>query len=111
MAPFFSPLPRCPACGEGLELTFTTAELAGVAEPATVDALTIEQDGYTVRCRLPESTDLKALAGEMDASLVQAQLLERCILSARHMSDQCDGADLPKRSLQPYPKPWKRQIR
>lgn len=92
--PSLTSVTACPACGERLELSFTTADVR-VARPAPVDdELAVETDGYEVAFRLPTSTDLDGLADRPDAREV---LLERCLESARR-----DGK---RRSVRQLPEP------
>jgi hypothetical protein len=68
----------CPRCGERLQLTLNTPDLnlsAGVAP----DPLPLTVDRYSIRYRLPNSTDLLALAGCEDAEAGRQLLLGRCI--------------------------------
>ena len=60
MAPRLTGLTHCPACGEQLELDFSTQDIrADQAAPS--DAMTLSAAGHEVQFRLPNSTDLLAL--------------------------------------------------
>lgn len=113
----------CPACNEALELSFQAAEIrvaaktneaknlddfaetaAATPAEAAVDVcandevgevLAIHLKGYEVLCRLPNSLDLAALAGSKDVQRSQQVLLERCVLSARHLDEEINVAELP----------------
>jgi hypothetical protein len=65
---------RCPACAEVVEFSATTAELR-------VDGGGEGQGGEVagVRYRLPDSTDLAAVAGERDLARARERILARCV--------------------------------
>jgi hypothetical protein len=74
----------CPECGERLELAFDTGDVRAGEDPDPVEArgqLSLSQDGYEIRFRLPNSLDLAALSSEGELAETRSQLLERCLLS------------------------------
>jgi hypothetical protein len=82
--PRFVSLARCPACGERLELGFTTADVDAAADadalvPAGAE-LDVAEDGWQVTFRLPTSADVAALA---EGAGARDRLLERCVVSSR----------------------------
>jgi hypothetical protein len=90
---------RCPACGERLDLIFTT-DAVRVVEPPPPDApLSVEVDGYEVVFRLPDSTDLASLAtnGVVARPEARKHLLERCVRGARRNGRKRALAQLPPR--------------
>jgi hypothetical protein len=90
---------NCSQCGERLELTFSVEDVR--AAPAVGDAsaldqpapLSLEQDGYQVRFRLPALADLAASASP-------EQLLARCLISARRNDKAWDPGELPPEIIQ-----------
>ncbi len=86
-------LTACPRCAAPLDLIFDVADIqvppVGAPEPVTV-----EYGPYAVTVRLPDSSDLAALAGASSAEAARALLLTRCVLRA-----QRDGVDLPPAAL------------
>lgn len=95
--PRLTGLARCPECQERLELAFVVADIrAPLADhgdnPAvfapTNAVLSFAVDGYQVLFRLPNSSDLLAVAPTDDADTARQSLLRRCILSVER-----DGTD------------------
>lgn len=76
----------CPNCGERLQITSNTRELRASRSIDDLPPLTI--DRFTVRCRLPTSADLLAIAGCDTVEAGQSVLLQRCVQSV-----QVDGVD------------------
>jgi hypothetical protein len=69
---------NCPNCGEHLQLTLSTRELL-TTENATAETMTLNVDEYTIRYRLPASTDLFALAQCETVADSRQLLLQRCV--------------------------------
>ncbi len=89
----------CPACGEALELSLRAADLR--PEPAGEPAPPLLQcEGYELAYRLPCTDDLAALQGAGDATAAVRQLIERCVLQARHADRVVDAAELPPRVVE-----------
>lgn len=72
----------CPHCAQLIESQLGTADLVFDGEQAFAETHSIQSQDYTLSFRLPASTDLIALAGEMDAERARECLLERCVLDA-----------------------------
>jgi hypothetical protein len=73
----------CPNCGERLQLTLSSRDLYAVAyEEAESIALTVAD--YDVRYRLPDSTDLLALAQAETVLAGRSMLLQRCLQSVTY---------------------------
>ena len=85
----------CPHCAQLIESQLGTAGLVFDGEPAFAETYSVQLQGYTLDFRPPASTDLIALAGEMDAGRAREHLLTRCVLDARDPS----GAAIPVRAL------------
>ena len=73
---------ECPECGERVEFTIDTANLAHREELAET-ALEIEVNGTCVRFRLPTSRDLVDAVTAPDQSHGVRQLIERCVIEPR----------------------------
>jgi hypothetical protein len=73
-------LVTCPACGERVETTFSTAAL----DPGAVDdgRCRVERSGWRVSVRPPDSSDLAAAARTGDPTEGRRELLARCIVEA-----------------------------
>lgn len=68
----------CPNCGERLQLTLSSRDLR--AEAHTVpEAIALAIDDYAIRYRLPDSTDLLALAQCETVTASRELLLQRCV--------------------------------
>lgn len=72
----------CPQCGERLQLTLNTPDLK-VPAGVSLEPLTLTVDRYSIRYRLPNSTDLLALPGCDSAEAGRQLLLTRCIQSVQ----------------------------
>jgi hypothetical protein len=71
----------CPACQTEVDLKLTLGQLQPPVREGPVPPLTLQADGYTLRCRTPRNDDLRSLANwGADATL--RDLLERCVLEA-----------------------------
>jgi hypothetical protein len=87
---------ECPECNSRLEFTLPIRDIYvadGSAPPAEGR---FEQDGWSLRYRLPTAGDLTAAtaASRRDVAVVRAELLRRTILEASH-----DGAPIPAPEL------------
>lgn len=76
----------CPKCRERLELMFDVAEIRVAKDLETalpVASHLLRIDGYEVRFRPPNTTDLEAIATCQTAEAARDQLLARCTLEIR----------------------------
>jgi hypothetical protein len=89
-------LTDCPGCGDRLALSFRVEDI--LSEPTTgpEGELALDQDGYAVRFRMPNSLDLAALAGLQDVAGARQRLLERCLLGAHSGGMERVAAELPE---------------
>ena len=70
----------CPACQAEVELTVALGDLQPPVREGPMAPVTVQADGYTVRCRIPCNDDLRALACcGREATL--RDLLDRCVLA------------------------------
>jgi hypothetical protein len=72
----------CPACQTEVEVTLALGELQPPGREGPVPPLTVQADGYTLRCRIPCNEDLRALAYR-GGEVTTRDLLERCVLEAK----------------------------
>lgn len=93
--PQFIGAARCPACGEGLELTFRTEDIRAAPTMEVAEPLTLEASDYQVIFRLPTSEDLALVRGYEDAEVVARLLLSQCLLSARRQGEETSVEALP----------------
>jgi hypothetical protein len=87
---------QCPHCGEALELALNAnaLQLADLAEepPAGFE---LASDGYALRFRLLNSSDLTAAAAAASVDEARAILVARCLLDARRDDRTIAAAELP----------------
>jgi hypothetical protein len=79
---------ECPECGERLEYSITSRDLArdrGEDRQETDIALVVEE--MSLRLRLPNSQDMSAVMGCADVATARRMLVERCIVEA-HSSER-----------------------
>ncbi|HWW74398.1 MAG TPA: hypothetical protein VNZ44_03330 [Pyrinomonadaceae bacterium] len=89
---------ECPGCGQRLELALEVSDLLVSDACEARGELTLAADGFEVRFRLPDSSDLIAI-GRGGAAGVRRRLLERCLLSVRRGGEEVSAADLPEELL------------
>jgi len=90
---------HCPACGEPLEMRFTTAQIRAGNDLACPEGR-VELNGYEVSYRLPTSLDLLAATEEAMGMCTETALLRRCVLSARYAEHPVDAGQLPAELIQ-----------
>ena len=73
-----SSLTDCPACGEQLELNFNVADIRATA-PAAGSSLSVDESGYELELRLPNSFDLLRLANCSTVDEMRSQLFAQCV--------------------------------
>ncbi len=72
----------CPACAEQLEMHLALAQIAPAQGAAARSAFrTLRIGGTRIRCRLPNSEDLLAVASLTDIAEAREQLIARCVQS------------------------------
>jgi hypothetical protein len=71
----------CPSCATQLEFEFETGNVR-VGGPPAGDQWTLQHEGYEVRVRLVNSTDLASLVIGEDPTANVRRLLARCVLAA-----------------------------
>jgi hypothetical protein len=95
----------CPACGERLEFDFDIADICAPAPPHTrlTGEVSVAAGDYLVRCRLPASADLLAIADAGDASAARQMLLERCVLAIERAGAQGEAGEVEAVELTQLP--------
>jgi hypothetical protein len=83
----------CPACDEPLEFPLDLGALLVEAPDHGPGPWAVRTEGFTVRFRLPDSRDLRAVRDEPDPELV---LLRRCVVSASRESGPVATDRLPE---------------
>ncbi|MCV2420219.1 hypothetical protein [Paucibacter sp. DJ2R-2] len=87
-------LAECPRCGERLELALQVPDLMMPIQPQTsAEELTLELDGRTLRCRLPDSRDLWAAAQLAEEGQARALLMSRCLQAVDSRAEARAGDD------------------
>jgi len=69
---------RCPACGQQLELSFSTTDIR--CGPKTMNELIVVVADRELRFRLPTSADLLAVANGAEPDTAQRALAAQCLL-------------------------------
>jgi hypothetical protein len=89
----------CERCGERLELRLNIADLR-VHGPEASDAFVdLEWRDYRVRCRLPDSLDLAAVAPAADLRQARDGLTARCVSEASRHGVAIEPGELPDELL------------
>ena len=89
-------LVRCQQCQENLELSLDTARLR--VGPAATPELSVILPGFDIHLRLPNTEDLRAVAG-LPLAEARAQLFGRCVLEARSREGAVPVGALPEEAL------------
>ncbi len=69
----------CPTCQTDVDLNLVLGELQPPDRAGPVLPLTVQADGYTLRCRIPSNEDLRALACRV-GEVTLRDLIEQCAL-------------------------------
>jgi hypothetical protein len=87
---------HCPCCGESLELNFSLDDIRVPSPQESFPDWWIEQDGYRVRYRVPNSADLEIAGACTDPSKAQEIILSRCLLESAGPNSAPLDAPLPE---------------
>ncbi|MCH7575302.1 MAG: hypothetical protein IIA59_09275 [Candidatus Marinimicrobia bacterium] len=85
----------CPRCDEEIELTIPVGQVRSADaafEPATIS---VNEGQYQVRCRLPDSSNLLAIAPSQDLEEARRSLIEHCIVSSTYKKKTISAHRLP----------------
>ncbi|HEX6732596.1 MAG TPA: hypothetical protein VF074_21435 [Pyrinomonadaceae bacterium] len=85
----------CSMCGEQLEWTIDSADLWPAKQAELPGELLLDMDHYRVRFRVPNSLDLAAIAGCINAEAARSSLLRRCISALEREGREISPGDLP----------------
>ena len=77
----------CPGCQESLELEFSVNDVL-VDAPMGFEPFEVKVKGQRARLRLPNTSDLVAIASIRNLHVAKQVLLERCLLSNSHSSSK-----------------------
>jgi hypothetical protein len=87
-------LATCPRCSERLELALDVQDVMA-AEAEQTEMLSINEAGFEVRFRQPNSLDLVAIGDLRDLAAIRQLLIERCLVEAVRMSGEISLDKLP----------------
>lgn len=73
---------ECPVCAEALEYSLSIRDLVSSAPETEDGSLLLETSEASVRLRLPDSLDLRAISACDDLTVATRLLMERCIVEA-----------------------------
>jgi hypothetical protein len=91
----------CPQCAGRIEWEQDIADIvAGTSNFSASHQFMLEQDGYDLSFRLPNSIDMAEIEGIGNAQAALTQLLRRCILSADYAGATCGIDQLPESVIQ-----------
>jgi len=94
IGPQLTGLATCPQCGDQLELAFNVSDI--LAQPAEgAESYALDIAGYAVQFRLPDSTDVTAIAAETDLRPARQQLFCRCVLQVSRDGEPTTADQLP----------------
>jgi hypothetical protein len=91
----FNCVSSCPHCRERLEVSFEARDITRVAETAYEESYTCVVDGFSIRFRLPDSTDLEAIAPLANPQQGRDALVQRCLTGATRNGSDTSVKDLP----------------
>jgi hypothetical protein len=97
--PRLSCVGECPGCAQRLEFGLEVSDLLVSGAGGAAGELTLAAEGFEVRFRLPDSSDLIAV-GRGGAGVGRRRLLDRCLLSAARAGVEVSAADLPDEVLE-----------
>lgn len=85
----------CARCGERLELTLNAVDLPARGVVPSAEEFSLSSEGYELVFRLPNSSDLAALATCTSLSDGNRLLLERCISKVDHQGERIPTQEVP----------------
>jgi hypothetical protein len=90
-------LTGCPACGAELEFIVSAGDLLQQASERVANEHWLQAPYHRVHFRVPDSTDLMALAGlASKPDEYQAQIVTRCIINVQGRDESVEAANLPQ---------------
>jgi len=95
IGPQLTGLAVCPQCGDPLELAFNVSDILAQPAEGAESSYALDMAGYAVQFRLPDSTDVTAIASETDLQLARQQLFCRCVLQVSRDGEPTTANQLP----------------
>jgi hypothetical protein len=74
----------CPACEERLEMSFSVVDIRVSSRTDPPSTVAVDQSGYKLQLRPPNSLDLLTLAECSTADEMRQRLIQECVLSISH---------------------------
>jgi hypothetical protein len=96
--PSMSSVVVCPQCGQKVELSFDVSDVR-VENAVGTPEIAVAVAGYELQIRLPNSTDLSAIAREPGADRQRRLLFERCLIVARRNGQPTSPRELPAETI------------
>lgn len=87
---------RCKRCSEPLEIAFNVEEIALDLPADPTEIMEFSYDGFIVRFRLPNSSDLIAASDQRDVASFRANILKRCLGKAARGTEEISFEELPE---------------
>jgi hypothetical protein len=89
---------ECPACQARLEFAFNVSDIRVLPENriSAKQAQEVAIEGFNLRYRLPDSSDLAQIVCFQDVMVARDLLLQRCVLQARQENVEVEVAALPE---------------
>jgi hypothetical protein len=72
-------------------------EIVGEYNDETPKPIKIDVDGYEVRFRMPNSSDLMAIADKTDPEMIRQSIVQRCVIDARYQGESVTVAPFPEK--------------
>lgn len=91
---------ECPACAQRVEMEFAIADIRVPATAGPGGPLRVQESGYDVTFRLPNSLDLDALDPGAAPATNRLRLFELCVLEVRESGEPVPVAVLPPNLLE-----------
>jgi hypothetical protein len=97
----FAAYAECLQCREPLEFTFEAGAIRLAAPEREIDGRTFNfsYEGYELQAKLPDSTDMFAIAGCSDVLAARTILLERCIARATYQGSEIEVSAIPDNGI------------
>lgn len=88
---------RCPQCATRLQFDLDLAayDVDGTLE-RRIEPEVLEVDGWQIRFRVPDGTDLALASRLPDEETARRVLLQRCVLGVRHQGEPASAGELPE---------------
>jgi hypothetical protein len=91
----FAGYAECLQCRGPLEFSFDAGDIRTAEQDSDGRTFNFSYEGYEVQAKLPDSTDMFAIAGCRDVLTARSILLERCIALTTHQGSEIEVSALP----------------